>query len=224
MSLNNYSKKNNICAVIPFYNESKNIEEIIKNTLNYVDFVIAVNDGSTDDSCSKIPHDKNIFLITYPDNRGKGFALNQGFKESISRQFEITITLDADFQHSPKLIPDLINALNSFDIVIGNRLTDFQKMPMHRIASNKLTSFFLSLKTRQKLLDTQCGFRAYKTKILESILPSNNGFDAESQILVNAARHNYKIGFVKIPTIYGNEKSKMKSLQTIAGFIKVMLS
>ena len=222
--MNNFLKKNNICAVIPFYNESNFIEDILIETSKFVDFIIAVNDGSTDDSISKIHNNNNIYLISYQENRGKGFALNQGFRESITRQFEITVTLDADFQHDPKLIPELIGALNSYDIIIGDRLDNLQKMPLQRIASNKLTSFFLSIKTGQKLLDTQCGFRAYKTNILNSILPSKDGFEAESQILVNAARKNYKIGFVKIPTIYGTEKSKMKSLRAITGFIKVLLS
>ncbi len=222
--MNNFSKKNKICAVIPFYNESKFINEIIKETLNYVDFIIAINDGSTDDSISKIPKEDNVFLISNSDNHGKGFALNQGFKESILYKSDITVTIDADFQHDPKLIPELVSAIDTYDIVIGNRLKNIQLMPVQRIVSNKLTSFFLSIKTGQKLLDTQCGFRAYRTKFLMSILPSKNGFEAESQILVNAARKNYKIGFVEIPTIYGAENSKMKSLQAISGFIKVMLS
>ncbi len=222
--MNKSLEKNKVCAVIPFYNESKNINEIIARTINFVDLVIAVDDGSTDDSCSNIHADKNIILISYPQNRGKGYALNKGFEESIKRNFDITITLDADHQHNPEMIPHFINELNKYEIVIGNRLNDLHKMPLHRIASNKLTSFLLSHKTGQKLLDTQCGFRAYKTELLKFILPSSNGFDAESQIIINAARQNIKIGFVTIPTIYENEKSKMRPMQTIRGFVKVMLS
>ena len=55
----------------------------------------------------------------------------------------------------------LIEALSSFDIVIGNRLKNLEGMPLQRRLSNKITSFFLTLKTGQKILDSQCGFRAY---------------------------------------------------------------
>jgi hypothetical protein len=82
----------------------------------------------------------------------------------------------------------------------------------------------LSRKTKTQLLDTQCGFRAFKTEILKNILPAYNGYEAESEMLINAAKNDYKIGFVEIPAIYGNEKSKMKSIKTIYGFIKVLLN
>ena len=135
--------------------------------------------------------------------------------------FDFTITLDADLQHLPELIPILLN-VDSADIVIGNRLHDMSKMPLQRKMSNSITSFLLSKKTGQKIIDSQCGFRVYRTNILDKILPNFQGFEAESEILVNAARHKFVIGFREILTIYGNEESKMKPIQAIKGFIKVM--
>ena len=222
--MNNISKINKICAVIPFFNEKKTIREIINRTLPLVDFVIAVNDGSTDNSCDEIPQNEKVILISYSGNRGKGYALKTGISESIKRATYITLTLDADLQHIPESIPELISGLENFDVVIGNRLNDLKKMPVQRILSNKLTSLLLSIKTKQKLLDTQSGFRAYKTNMLKDILPSFNGFEAESEMLVKAAERDYKVNFVPIPTIYADETSKMKSMQAIIGFIKVLLS
>lgn len=217
-------KRNKACAIIPFFNEAGTIEEVIERTLKYVEFIIAVNDGSTDSSSEKIKYKEKVKLISNPVNYGKGRALNTGFLESVRNNTEITITLDADLQHDPEQIPKLIEGMSKYEIVIGNRLNNLRSMPIHRIASNKLTSFLLSIKTGQRLLDTQSGFRAYRTSILAGILPNSSGFEAESEILVNAARKNYKIGFVNVPTIYGNENSKMKSIQAIRGFIKIMLS
>jgi hypothetical protein len=135
--------------------------------------------------------------------------------------FDLTVTLDADLQHPPELIPLLLN-VSSDDIVIGNRLKDMSKMPLQRKMSNSITSFLLSKKTGKNIIDSQCGFRVYRTSILSNILPVFHGFEAESEILVNAARHNYNIGFREIPAIYGNEESKMKPMQAIKGFVKVM--
>ncbi|MDR3628601.1 MAG: glycosyltransferase family 2 protein [Ignavibacteriaceae bacterium] len=221
--MNNTSEKNKICAVIPFFNEKRTLKEIITRTLPFVDFVIAVNDGSTDNPHDEIPKNEKVILLSYPQNRGKGYALKKGFEESIKRVSDITITLDADLQHMPEKIPELISGLKNYDVVVGNRLNNLKKMPFQRVISNKLTSFLLSIKTKQKLLDTQSGYRAYKTRILNDILPSYAGFEAESEMLVNAAEKNYKINFVPIPTIYAGENSKMRSLQAIAGFIKVLL-
>lgn len=221
--MNNILKKNKVCAVIPFYNESKSIGGIIRDTLPFVDRVIAVNDGSTDDSLLNVVKDDRVTLISYLGNKGKGFALNEGFKKSIEGNFDFTVTIDADFQHKPEYIPSLIMGLEDNDVIIGNRLNRMNRMPVQRILSNKITSFLLSIKTKQKILDSQCGFRAYRTKILNSILPSFTGFEAESEIILNAAKNNFRIAFVFVPTIYNNEKSKMRPFEAIKGFIKVML-
>lgn len=218
--MNNTLEKNKICAVIPFYNESSSIKKIIFDTLDYADKVIAVNDGSTDNSAHLIPQNEKLILISYQKNMGKGYALKRGFEESLKIGSEFTITLDADLQHNPNLIPKMLS--EKFDIIIGNRLNDISRMPFHRRLSNKITSFLLRLKTGQKILDSQCGFRSYKTKTLKNIFPKSNGFESESEIIVLAARKKYKIGFVDIPTVYENEKSKMRAFKTIIGFIKVM--
>ena len=212
---------NNISAIIPFYNERKTINEVITRTLPFVAKVFAVNDGSTDKGQYEVPVGPKVSLINLSYNHGKGEALNYGFKLSVKEGFVFTITLDADLQHPPELIPVLLN-IGTDDIIIGNRLNDLSKMPLQRKASNSITSFLLSKKTRQNIIDSQCGFRVYRTAILPYILPCFTGFEAESEILINASRHNYKIGFREIPTIYGEEKSKMKSFQAIKGFIKVM--
>lgn len=213
----------NVIAVIPFYNEEKTISQVVEKTLPFVDKIILVDDGSTDNTVKNIPSNEKVILIKNTQNRGKGYSLNQGFKKSFELNSKITLTLDADLQHDPNFIPYFLKKIVNYDIVIGNRMHSLKKMPIQRIMSNKITSFLMTLKTRQKILDSQSGYRAYKTEILPEILPFYNGFEAESEILVNAARKNYKIGFVDIPTIYGEEVSKMKALQTIIGFFKVML-
>ncbi len=188
----------------------------------YVDCVIAVDDGSDDNSASKIAGNEKVVLIKNIVNRGKGYSLNIGFRKSIELNSVFTITLDADLQHPPEYIPKFLDKLKENDVVIGNRLNDFKNMPLQRILSNKLTSVLLTLKTKREIIDSQCGFRGYRTKILSTIIPKFSGFEAESEIIVKAARNNYKIDFVSIPTIYGEEKSKMKSVQAITGFIKVL--
>jgi glycosyltransferase involved in cell wall biosynthesis len=220
--LSNILKKNKTCAIIPFFNEESSIAKVIEQSLNYVDIVIAVNDGSTDKSVEKIPVNNRIIILTNAINRGKGFALNLGFQKSIEEKTEYTITLDADFQHPPEYIPVFLKKLFDNEIVIGNRLGNVNNMPLQRILSNKITSFLMTIKTKHVIADSQCGFRGFRTNVLKDIMPSCNGFEAESEIVIKASRKKLKIGFVQIPSIYRNEKSKIKPVQAIYGFLRVL--
>ncbi len=211
-----------ICAVIPFYNEKPFILNVVLDTLKYVDNIIAVNDGSEDGSEKLIQDLENVILLDLRSNYGKGKALQVGFDECLKNEFDIIVTLDGDNQHEAKYIPIFIEKLKVFDIVIGNRLANTKSMPLQRILSNRITSFFLTLKTGQKILDSQCGFRAYKKEVLQSVKTNCVGYEAESEILIYASRKGYQIGFVNIPTIYGFEKSKMNPIKAISGFIKVL--
>ena len=218
------SNTKSICAVVPFYNEKETINIVLQETIKYVQFVFAVNDGSDDGFIPDASQKSKIKFINLDRNYGKGKALSVGFREAVSAGFNYVITLDADLQHEPKFIPKLIEVLQSFDIVIGNRLKNLRGMPIQRRLSNKLTSFFLTVRTGQEILDSQCGFRAYKSEVLNSVKMRFKGFEAESEILVNASKQGFKIGFVDITTIYGHEKSKMRPFQAIVGFLRVLFS
>ena len=215
--------ENRICAIIPVFNEEKQIQNVINNVLNYVDKVIIVNDGSTDNSLHCIKPSDRIIILNHKNNLGKGSALKTGFEQSIKLKSEITITIDADNQHDPTFIPDFLVKIEKFDCVIGNRLKTKSSMPIHRRLSNYLTSKILSLKTGLNILDSQSGFRAFKTNILPEILPSFSGFEAESEMIVKISKKKYLLGFSEISTIYGEDDSKMKAIPTILGFIRVIL-
>lgn len=217
-------KVNSVCAVIPFYNEKKTLKKILDETNKFVDHIFAVNDGSTDDLYTEEINLEGVEYIELNKNYGKGKALSVGFEQAITSGFQYVVTLDADLQHDPQYIPKFIDSLSLFDIVIGNRLNNFKGMPLQRRASNKLTSLLLTIKTGQTILDSQCGFRAYRREVLEKVKTENLGFEAESEILIKAAKRKFRIGFTDIPTVYGDEKSKMRPLEAIVGFLKVLFT
>lgn len=220
--MSNSNLKSNSCAVIPFFNEKDFLLDVVTETLNYVDAVIAVDDGSSDGSAELVAEIKNVHLISLKKNFGKGYALQIGFVEAINKNYDSIVTLDADKQHDPILIPEFLLQLNSYDVVIGNRLNDLSEMPIQRIFSNKITSYLMSIKTGYKILDSQCGYRAYRNNVIRKVKTVSNGYEAESEMIIYAARNGFSIGFVEIPTIYGFEKSKMNPLSAISGFIKIL--
>jgi glycosyltransferase involved in cell wall biosynthesis len=221
--LTSLKSRNKICTVIPFYNEEKHLPEVVGKTLQHSDILILVNDGSTDSARKRIPEDPRIIVIDHASNLGKGRALLTGLSKSIELDTAVTLTLDADGQHDPSMIPHFIEKIEGFDLLIGSRKKSGTDMPFHRRISNYLTSKLLSIKTGVKISDSQSGYRAFRTEICMKILPEFSGFEAESEMIVKACRRGFKIGFIEIPTVYGDNSSKMKAIPTIIGFIKVLL-
>ena len=219
--MNSLNPENRSCAVIPFYNEEKYLKFVVSKTLKFVDKVFAVDDGSIDNSYSKLVGLEKVEVISLDMNHGKGFALQAGFDEAVKQNYSIIVTLDGDNQHDPDFIPSLIEGLDNYEIVIGNRFKNIKRMPFQRILSNKITSFLLSLRTGYNIIDSQCGFRAYRLEVLKRIKTTFSGYEAESETILLAAKEKFKIGFVDISTIYADEESKMNPFNAVKGFLNM---
>ncbi len=212
-----------VCVIVPFCDERKFIAGVVRDCLQFVSDVIAVDDGSTDGGSSEISGIPGVEIVSHLQNRGKGAALRTGFERALERGFEAVITLDGDMQHPAAKIPEFIEKIYNFDVVIGYREFKFGIMPPLRILSNTISSFLLSLKTGTRILDSQSGYRAFNKAVLSGILPLETGFVAETEMLIKATKVNASFGWVSIPTIYGEEKSKMKNTETTIKFVKSIL-
>ena len=221
--MNSSIEQSKICAVIPVYNEVDFLDELIQKVTPHVSKIICIDDGSTDGSHELLDAKYEVDLITNSKNFGKGFALRIGLQKAIDSDYDFIVTLDGDLQHVPELIPEFVNTLKNYDVVVGNRLHTLKGMPLQRIISNKLTSWLLSKKVGEKIKDSQSGYRAFKRDVIKDILPIETGFEAETEMLIKAASNNFTIGFVDIPTIYNDNESKMKPMAAIFGFLKVLM-
>lgn len=222
--MSNLANKNNVCAIIPFYNEADKIETVVRRTLPFVKHVICIDDGSTDNYFLSEEILQNITLIKHSKNFGKGRALNSGFKKGTDLGFTIFITLDGDLQHNPEFIPYLVNEIIKFDIVIGKRNFFKSNMPLPRRFSNFLSSKILSILAGQKILDSQSGFRCIKSEVIKKCKINSDGFEAETELILKASKNKFSIGFVEIPTIYSdNDNSKIKNLNSIMGFLNIII-
>lgn len=112
-----------ICVVIPTYNNAGTVHSVITETLRYCSDVIVVNDGSTDGTREILQTIRNIDVVDYPRNEGKGTALKRGFRHAMSRGFRYAITLDSDGQHYPKDIVGFVQAIveHPGTLVVGER-------------------------------------------------------------------------------------------------------
>ncbi len=222
--MNNLVNKNKICAIIPFYNECNSISLVIEKVKPFVNLIIAVDDGSTDGSSNNIIQSDSVLLLKHNINFGKGKAIRTGFNKALELGYNYLFTIDGDMQHDPQFIPDFLNKIANFDLIIGKRNFLEKKMPFPRKLSNFFSSKILSILTKQNILDSQSGFRLFKAEVIKCAKMDFDGFEAETEILINAAKMNFKIGFVDISTLYSiNDNSKIKNLNSIIGFIKVIL-
>jgi glycosyltransferase involved in cell wall biosynthesis len=187
--------------------------------------IIVVDDGSTD-STGRIAREFGARVIQHGVNRGKGAALRSGFEYVLQRpQWNSVITLDADLQHDPDEIPKFVarSKQGNVDIIVGNRRRAGSGMPFHRLMSNTITSMLVGARAGLVMKDSQSGFRWISRKVLSTVSIESDGFEAETEFLIKAARKSFTIDFVPIATIYGKETSHMTHWQTTRRFLQVLM-
>jgi len=211
-----------ICVLIPGYNESRTIGQVVSNTLKVVNDVIVVDDGSKDNT-AQLAKDAGATVLKHEVNKGKGAALKTGFDYAVENGYDAAITMDSDGQHDPEDIPRFLNTLDSFKsgIIIGSRMNDITTMPAVRKCTNKLTSYVNSTIAHQRIDDSQSGFRLITTDVLRTIRLETDRFETESEILIKASKAGFKIISVPIKTIYGDEKSKIRPVKDTYTFIRL---
>lgn len=198
-------------AVIPVYNEAKTIRQVAKATEKFVDKVIVVDDGSTDESAAEA-RKTNAEVIALPKNSGKAQALKTAF--SRCKGYDVVIMLDGDAQHPPEEIPSLIKCIESNDLCIGSRFySDCSTMPFASKFSNRIASLFISFLAGQKITDPQSGFRAMRLEKLEKLELKAERYAIEHIMILESARKKFKIVEVPIPCVYGEEKSGIKPVR-----------
>lgn len=215
----------NIIAIIPALNEEKTIDKVVELCLEYVDKVIVVDDGSTDNTAEKAAK-AGAVVIVHDRNQGKAKAVESGV---LHAKADIYILLDGDLQHDPKEIPALINGLKDADICIGSRfLGNTSSMPLLRKFSNKVMTYITDIFTGYHLTDVQSGFRAIRGVYAKKLVSGLERYSIEIGMIFYASDLGLKITEVPIKTIYGAEKSKISVLRDglilIKFFIKYFIS
>ena len=217
--------KSQIAVIIPIYNSAKYLTELFSRISNYIPMqnIIAINDASHDNS-AEICENSGINLINFSHNRGKGAALQAGFQEAIAKGFSFAISIDSDLQHKPEDIPNFLKkqAESKADMVIGKREFSFQTMPWARIFSNSTTSKIVSIASKQKIYDSQSGYRMYKLAPLTKMNFISERYQFETEVILKFSKLNCTFAFVPIDTIYNDEVSYISHFRDIWNFIKIV--
>jgi UDP-N-acetylglucosamine---dolichyl-phosphate N-acetylglucosaminyltransferase len=194
-------------VIIPVYNESKYIEKLIaKIPEKHLSSVIFVNDGSTDNTLKELENftKTGINIISHKVNIGKGKALETGCLKAIKDNAELIIFMDGDLQHDPKDLDRFIRAFKKdkkLEIAFGARNMG-ENMKFAVFTANKLLTISTNLLHRYFLNDTQCGFRAFRSRVFKKLKWNSSKYEVETEIIINSAKNQLKYKEIPIDSIY----------------------
>ncbi len=228
-------KRAYLTVVMPAYNEQKMIRDNLRRAASMIgsfapDFqIIAVNDGSTDGTKREIEaacrQNARIKMLSYEQNRGKGYAIKQGI---LAADSEYIAFLDSDLELSPKLLRGYLQEMNrqNADIVIGSKMHKDSRLdyPFTRRVMSLGYYMMLRMMFHLKLKDTQTGIKLFRAPVIQAIMQEveTDGFSFDIEILAIAAAEGYKMIEMPVELKFsrqdGNSKSKI-SIKQILGMI-----
>jgi len=189
---------------IPAHNEAATIADVVETARTYADTVLVVDDGSDDDTAYRA-REAGATVVEHPLNKGYGAALQTLFSEADDRGVDYLAVVDADGQHDPSDIPEMVERQGETDaeIVIGSRFADGGETdaPLYRRFGlsivNVLTNLSMGVvRPSSTVSDTQCGFRVYSRSAIASLAADGSigeGMSASTDILYHAHSNGFDI-------------------------------
>lgn len=215
-------KNNSIAVVIPYYNASSHIVNVVKKLPHFVDEIIIVDDKGQEQLPLAALHELSIAslisVIYNEKNLGVGGATKNGFLNAIANKHDIVVKVDADDQMDTSYIEEMLDYLieNRAEMVKGNRFINtkaLMKMPLIRRVGNLGLSFLTKAATGYwNNFDPTNGFLAIKTSVLKKVNFENlsDRYFFETSLISELYFTDARIKDISMPAIYGEEKSSMK--------------
>lgn len=233
-------EENEVCAVIPTYQNAKTLLKVVADVHRVVDTVFVVDDGSNDGTAALLDkatgNERPEKVLTHPKNCGKGAALKTGLTYARQQGFRYAVTVDADGQHRANDIPALLKAVEEEPdaLAIGSRGLQHENMPAKSTFANRFSNFWFALQTLQRLPDTQSGLRVYPLQRLHGLRWMSARYEAELTLLVFSAWAGVKLLPVPVSVYYpprdqrvthfrpGRDFTRISVLNTLLCFLMVV--
>lgn len=211
-----------ISIIIPARNEARGLQSILPRVLRLGlnAEIIVVDDGSIDNTAD-VCEAFNVRVVKHPYPMGNGAAIKTGARAADGATI---LCLDADGQHQPEDIPDLLNKLSEgFDMVVGARQAGSHAGTQRAIA-NDVFSRFASWMVGQNIEDLTSGFRAVnRLRFRQFLYLLPNGFSYPTTITMSFFRSGYSVAYVPIHTPRRIGTSHIRPLRDGVRFLMIIL-
>lgn len=200
-----------IVAVVPAYNEERFIASVVLKTRDYANQVIVVDDGSSDRT-AELARQAGAYVVQLEHNQGKAGALNAGFNVALRFKPSVIVCLDADAQHDPSEIPQVIAPVlqEEADVVIGSRFLEKKsEIPSWRKVGQHTLTAVTNLTSGLKITDSQSGYRAFSPGAVAILKFRTGGLSVESEMQFLIEDAGLRVREVPISVMYqdGNKRN-----------------
>ncbi len=218
-----------LSIVVPVYNESKTISEIMNRILlaplDALEKEIIIIDDSSSDGTREIlkglSHPPNVKIAYHDRNRGKGAALRTGFEMVTG---DIIVIQDADLEYDPKEYPILLGPIleNKADVVFGSR---FHAGPRRALLfwhyfGNRFLTFLSNMLNNINLSDMETGYKMFTQEVMTSLHIRSDRFGFEPEFTAKVARKNWRIYEVPI-SYHGRSYAEGKKITWKDGILAI---
>lgn len=207
-------------AVIPAYNEERTIADVVMEVQKYVNEVVVVDDGSSDNT---MEHAQKAGAIIYSHfiNRGQGAALETGKRIALLRGADVIVTYDADGQFVAEEIVNIIKpvAEGRADVVLGARFGKSDIPSVKKIFLRGAT-IFTRMTSGLNLSDTHNGFRAFSRDAAEKITIEQNRMAHASEILEKIGRHSLR--YEEVPVTVKYFSPRVRRGQRLPDYLRIL--
>jgi glycosyltransferase involved in cell wall biosynthesis len=211
-------KEKRTFVIVPTYNEADNLDELISQLLALpVDLSVVVVDDNSPDGTGQLAdnwsanHPDRVAVIHRAEKLGLGTAYIAGFKYTMVQPKASSImTMDADFSHNPRYIPEMIAAARHNHVIIGSRYAPgggSRNCSWKRIALSKAANLFARSLLGLRAHDVTAGFRLYRREALETIPLDqifSNGYSFLIEMLFLCKRRGWQVG--EVPIIFEDRR------------------
>ncbi|HEY0273033.1 MAG TPA: DUF2062 domain-containing protein [Chitinophaga sp.] len=212
------------CVIIPTYNNGGTLATVIAQVQAYTKNIIVVNDGATDHTAAILETFPDILQVSYTPNRGKGWALRQGFQRALQQGYDFAITIDADGQHFAEDLPVFLERLEAGErnaLLVGARNLQQENMPGKNTFANKFSNFWFYVETGRKMPDTQSGYRLYPLHRMRRMRFICRKYEFEIEVLVRCAWKGIKIDWVPVKVYYPPPGERVSHFRPFRDFSRI---
>ncbi len=204
------------------------LDRIPDDFIEHVSAVFVCDDASTDRTFDVAvdyqgkSHHMPLHVVKHPVNLGYGGNQKHGYRWAADMGLDVVVLLHGDGQYAPEMLPDMVKPIldGEADVVFGSRMMTKGTalkggMPLYKYVGNRILTTWENAMAGTQLSEWHSGYRAYSVKSLSNVPYDTNsdGFDFDTQIILQMTEIGAQIVEIPIPTYYGDEICRVDGLK-----------